>query len=460
MAELLTKLVLNDYEAKFMSRAVGAMNKCHRLDQKHELYYDMQQKVEQLGIAVPPELRRFETVADWPRVAIDETEQRLDVRTIITPGKKRAAKPLLDGWQHNNLDSRMSQLRKETMIFGRGFATVGTNEDDAAHPIITVESTRQMYAFVDERKRSMIGVIRQYRDWDGTRKRTLYFPDSTIHLVADQRGWMVEDRDDHKLGRPPVILYLNRPRPGRWQGKSELVGVIPITDAVVRTLTNLQVAAEAHSVPTKYALGVSMTDFVDAKTGKPLDSWEAYYTSMMAHSNPKAVIGQLSASDLKNFHGTVDLYGRMMTSVTGLPLRYWGLEATNPASEGAIRADESRLVKNAERKQRDWGDCDAWLMALYERFRTGKDVDANSISIQWHDAGTPTEAQKADAIQKQNGGTAVLSRQGSWDEMGWDQAKKDRETEYFQQESTDPFLTGQLDKEPDGPNADPPAAGQ
>jgi hypothetical protein len=70
----------------------------------------------------------------------------------------------------------------------------------------------------------------------------------------------------------------------------------------------------------------------------------------------------------------------------------------------------------------------------------GEWIDGNRIKVEWHDAGTPTFAQKVDGIQKLNGGVAVLSRQGSQDELGWDQARKEREKAYFDEEARDPQL--------------------
>ena len=53
------------------------------LDIKHERYYEGRQRLALLGIAVPPELAGFETVANWNRVVVDEPERRMDVRAFV-----------------------------------------------------------------------------------------------------------------------------------------------------------------------------------------------------------------------------------------------------------------------------------------------------------------------------------------------------------------------------------------
>ena len=68
------------------------------------------------------------------------------------------------------------------------------------------------------------------------------------------------------------------------------------------------------------------------------------------------------------------------------------------------------------------------------------------MNIKWHDPATPTYAQKADAVQKLSGGKPLLSREGAWDELGWDDSRKDQEREYFRAEAEDPALDSMMEK--------------
>lgn len=421
-------------------------------DTRLDRYYEGSQRLEHIGLAVPPELRRFETVVNWNRVAVDSVADRLSVKSFILPGEETASEALREGWDANNLDSESVIHAQETLTLGRGYVTVGTNEEDPEHPLITVESPREIAVDIDKRHRRIRAAVRMYDHEPGEvlpRFATLYLPDSTQWLERDGRGgWTVLDRDDHRLGRVPIVMFLNRRRLGNWDGASEMKDVIPLVDAAARSLTNLQIAGETHSVPQKWVVSASKGDFVDG-TGQPIPAWESYYSAIWATGNKDAKMGQFAASDLKNFHDTVNHYGQLVSSVTGLPLRYLGQTSVNPAAEGAIRADESRLVLNAERKQANFGDGWGWVMGLYERFRTGDWVSGNRIKTEWHDAGTPTFAQKADALTKlYAGGNGVLSREGVWDELGWSDARKDREREYFTREAQDPYLARLEAKEP------------
>jgi len=417
-----------------------------REDERLGKYYQGAQRLEHIGLAVPPDLRKFEMCANWNRVAVDSIEQRQRVKTFMLPGESKASAILREHWDANNLDSESRLLHKDTLIYGRGFVCVGSNAEDKAHPIITVESPREMTALVDPRSRRVSSALRVYGGTveDPTPKyATLYEPNQTTWLVKQSGGWDVDPDyapDVHNLGRVPIVMFLNRRRTGAWTGESEMTDVIPLVDAAARSLTGLQLAAETIIAPKRYVLGVTKGDFVDSD-GNPLPAWEAYFGALWANQNADAKVGQLPGADLGNFHKTVEHYGQLVSSVTGLPLRYLGQNSVNPAAEGAIRADESRLVLNVEAKNDNNGDGWAWVQGIAERFRTGSWPLANQIKTEWHDAGTPTFAQKADALTKlYANGSGVIPREGVWDELGYDEAKKDTLRGYFTTESQDPYL--------------------
>ncbi|WP_259484371.1 hypothetical protein [Corynebacterium silvaticum] len=117
-----------------------------------------------------------------------------------------------------------------------------------------------------------------------------------------------------------------------------------------------------------------------------------------------------------------------------------GQNTANPAAEGAIRADESRLVKQVERINSVAGAGWAWALGIAERIRTREWSADGKIQILWRNPGTPTEAQQAGAMQKLTGGRPTLSVRGAMNEMGWPQARIDREIEWLSQEEAGTLL--------------------
>lgn len=429
-------MALSNDEDVMFKRMLNDQHKLRRQDMKADRYYEGSQRLEHIGLAVPPELRRFETVINVPRMAVDENEHRLDVKSLMLPGEDTANAGLREMWDANNLDSEAALLHKDALTYGRAFTTVGQSED-SSETLIRVESPRHMHMLIDDWRRRTDAALRLYRDANGrTEKATLYFPNATVWLERENGGrWVEMNRGAHTLGRVPVILFLNNRRSGGWTGRSEMADLYGMTDSIARTITNMQVGAETHSLPSKFALGVKKSDFTDAN-GDPLPKWEAYFTALFATENKDAKIGQLSPSSLSNFHDTVNNLLSWCATVSGLPTRYLGQGAGSPVDDRAIRADEARLVKGVERKQASFGDAWGWTMALANRFQTGEWIEGNRVKVEWHDAGTPTFASKADAIQKLHGGGPIISREGAWDELGWSEARKDRERDYFKAEDS------------------------
>ena len=102
----------------------------------------------------------------------------------------------------------------------------------------------------------------------------------------------------------------------------------------------------------------------------------------------------------------------------------------------ALRAEEARLILNVEKKSALAGDGWGWVMGLSERFRTGEWVTGSRIKTDWHDPGTPTYAQRADALTKMYAnGQGILSREGVWEELGWSEARMERERQRFEREA-------------------------
>ena len=432
---------LSDDELATIKRLAGQVQNnlpgLMRLDR----YFNGLQRLEHIGLAVPPELRHFETVVNVPRISVVEPERRQSLRAFYRTGDSTKEDPALrESWEYNNLGSESSLCQTDEKVYGRSFVAVGTNPDDKAHPLVTVESPLQMGYEVDAQRRRFRSVFRMYADPTTLKTHgTLYMPNETIPVVFDG-GWKANGpRDQHNLGVIPIVMFLNRRRAGSWAGQSEMSDVIGLTDGIARLVTNLQIGAEGHALPSWFLSGVSKDDFVD-RDGNPVPVWESYITKIKALTNENARVQQFQAGDLKNFTDAVNNMFAWCAAVLGLPTRYAGQQTVNPATEGAINADESRLIRNVERMNAHDADSWSWTMGLEERFRTGEWGPSNSIRAIYHNPATPTISQIGDAAMKMRA-ERVLSREGVWDMLGWDEARKKQERDRLDAElANDPIL--------------------
>lgn len=371
-------------------------------------YYEGAHRLEQLGLSIPPELEAFSVVLNWPRVTVDAIERRLDVQGFRA-GDGKPDSYLWDVWQYNNMDERASFAHTDALALARSYVCIGTNEQDREYPLITVESPDEMIALRDERTHRVIAALRSYdaKDTGEDKRATLYMPNYTRWLIRDNGQWEDEfEPDFHNLGSVPVVPLVNRNRATRrpgvsvLEGVSEMKDIIPIADSASRALTNAQLLQETMVAPARGVLGATKGDFID-QNGQQLSAWQTYFGSVWALANKDAKTFQFDAADMKNIETIVNVYARLASGVGSLPVEYYGLNTENPPSADGQRAGETRLIKNAERKQTSFGHSWETVQRFVRRFRSGSwDLSNTKIETIWRDAGTPTVAQVTDAIVK------------------------------------------------------------
>lgn len=439
-------------ERKLVEKLFTKIQRQRKEDRKNERYYRGLQEIGNLGIAVPPDVQPFAFPLNWCRTYIDILEERQDVRMLLRAGGAEEDEELRHDWEANDLDSQSHLVHRDLLIYGRAFVSVAA-DPHGGRPRIRAESPKDMAVLVNPMTRETTAALRIYRDEAGIAEyMTLYLPDSTVLIEKKMGRWESETRIEHNLGRVPIVMMLNRQRTGEWHGETQLTDLKPLVDMAGRVMLQLQLAMEMSATPRKVALGVTYKDFVDANGNQITDPWETYLGAVWAISSKDAKVEQLAGAQLAGFHETIKMLAEQASTVTGLPVRMMGQNTNNPAAEGAIRADESRLVKQVERLNSVAGAGWAWALGIAERIRTRSWEADGKISVQWQNPGTPTEAQRADALQKSTGGRPFLSVRGAMNEMGWTQSRIDREMQWIEEENSPGGFLDRLERSTEEPS--------
>lgn len=403
-------MVLSVTESSFITNLRNTLVRSRVATTRLDEYYEGSHRLEQLGLSIPPELEAFSVVLNWPRVTVDAVERRLDVQGFRA-GDGKPDPYLWDVWQYNNMDERASFAHTDALALARSYVCIGTNERDRQYPLITVESPFEMIALRDPRTHRVTAALRSYDPKDGLgedQRVTLYMPNYTRWLIRDGSDWADEfEPDVHNLGSVPVVPLVNRNRATRryradsvLEGVSEMADIIPVADSASRAITGAQLLQETMIAPARGVLGATKGDFID-QNGNQLSAWDTYFGAVWALANKDAKTFQFDAADMKNIETIINVYARQASSVGGLPVEYYGLNTENPPSADGQRAGETRLIKNAERKQTSYGHSWESVMRFVNRFRTGAwDLENTKLETIWRDAGTPTVAQVTDAVVK------------------------------------------------------------
>jgi hypothetical protein len=404
--------------------------KLQRHDAKNtllEAYYEGKNRLKDLRISIPPQLTTVETVVGWAGTTVDVLEERLDFEGYY--GADTLG--LNEIYKANELDLESSLGHRDALIFGTGFVTVGKGQDGEADPLITIESPRKMTALYDLRTRRLTAALMVNRDDAGNPlSGSLYLPDQTIALEYTNRAWIDVDRDLHRLGRVLVAALPNNPRSSDTNGRSEITPAVrSYTDSAMRTLLGAEIAREFYSAPQRYMLGAPDDMFTDAD-GNPLDPWRVTLGRMLvAPSNEDGQIpqvGQFQANDTRPYFEQLRAYAQMISAETAIPASYLGFQTDNPASADAIRQMEARLVKRAERRQKQFGRTWSEVAKLALLVRDGEiPAEAAEIRPLWRDASTPTRAAAADeAVKLISAGVLLPDSEVTYNRIGLTESDK------------------------------------
>lgn len=407
-------------------------------DQKNltkQAYYEGRDRIKDLGISIPPRLQTVEAVVGWGGTAVDALEERLNLEGVHGP----ESLALESIFRSNKLGVESSLAHLDAGIFGVGFICVGAGGEGEPSPLITLESPLRMTGDWDARTRRLKSALALNRDPDDGKvlSGTLYLPNRNVYFTKAGNGRYVETgRDEHNLGRVTVARLINRPRSSMPHGRSEITKAVrSLIDSAMRTLLGAEIAREFYSTPQRYSLGASKSAFTDAD-GNAINPWSVIQGKMLnLPYNPEdgeagvmPQLGQFSANSPAPFFEQVRFYAQMFSAETGIPAAQLGFTHDNPPSGDGIRAQESRLIKRAERriKQFDEGWVEALSLAWMIREQTNVlPAEFESVRGVWGNPATYTEAATADAGAKK---VAALGLTGddplAWELVGLTEAQK------------------------------------
>lgn len=379
-----------------------------------EAYYEGTVEVPKLGISIPPVLNRINLVCGWPSTVVDVLEERLDWLGWDDDGKFG----LEQVYDDNQLSFESSLIHIDTLMFGISYAQVSTGFDDEPPNLITAETAKKTTGIWNRRKRELDMAFTKDYDEEGKYTiKTLYERDRTVYYRRkdEHSPWRVVKTDPHKLGKVPIVRFINRGRAGRPEGKSEITRAVRIyTDIAVRTLLGMEVNREFFQSPQRYVLGAREQAFTD-QAGNPIPGWRAILGSLWnlerdedwandhQGSDGLPKVGQFPANPPGPFLEQIRGLSLMLAAEAAIPPTYLGFVTENPPSSDAIRALESRLVKRAERRQTAWDPSWLDIARLCARMDGKKEPSRSDVQILWRDPATPTKAADADRAVKLTG---------------------------------------------------------
>ncbi len=326
-------------------------------------------------------------------------------------------------WQDGRFDRISNQIHSEAVALGDAYLLVWP---DAIYPdtggrvrCYPYRADEMVVAYDAERPDV---IMRAARLWAvGKRYRlTLYYPDRIEKYVTREdapngvpdrpTAWTPYAPDplvENPYGQVPVFHFAFDAGLGQC-GRAELRDVIPLQDALNKTLADLVIASEFGAFRQKYALGVSLDEDDEKAIAVGIDRW-------VTVANADAKVGEFAGTDLGVYTSTIEFFFRCVAQVKGVPLHYLMMSGTFPSGE-SLKTAEGPLVARVGDTQVDFGDV--WEDAITFALRVAGIADGAQLEALWHSAESRAELDHVNALAIKVRDIGVSEEQ-AWAELGY-----------------------------------------
>ena len=209
----------------------------------------------------------------------------------------------------------------------------------------------------------------------------------------------------------PVFHIGNNGRANSY-GVSELRSVLPLQDALNKTVTDMMVAMELAAFPQRVLMGVDVPRTDEEKA--LVAAFESGLTRMFTLSDPQAKIGEFSATNIMQYIAVAEYFDKSVSRVTKIPVHWLGM-TTEIESGRARQVAEAAFVAKIEDRQRAFGHMLGEAISYGLRL-DGMAVNPGDIAVEWNSAESSTDQDELDKMLSwQSLGLAlptILSREG------------------------------------------------
>lgn len=343
------------------------------------------------------------------RTAVVAPCDRLQINGFADETKAAIYGDAWEIWKYSSMPRFAKRVHKDAFKTGNGYVIVWADESGQAR--IYPQKAENCCVWYNEETNRVSRGAKLWRD-EITRLvyLTLYYSDRIekfVTLAGYERTGFPSKAESFRLreveGETPDDLRNESgicPMFHFGLESSILDDVMPINDALNKTICDLLVSSESNSALQRWSTGVSYP--IDAETGKklfPFESGDAY----VASEKENARFGEFGLKSLTDFLEVVNDFRMEIARLTGIPAYYFMLEKGSLPSGEALRKSESRFTALVTDAQEDFGETwsQAIAFALWINDKlTADDARAGQIQTNWSPASPTSDNEKVDLANK------------------------------------------------------------
>lgn len=399
---------LNEADRLLTKRLVKAWHEHYDNNCLRHVYYTMHNRLKDLGISVPPELKNLNAACGWGKKCVDVMVEH----------------SMFDGYSASDADAqaalaRMARRNRMRTLYRRAttsaleqcFALYFVSKSDDGRARVSAYPANVCGCTWDDAndclEAAMFVVSMRKNEFSRN-----YEPDwvnvvTAENLIRIRRtegtAWQAS-YEKHGLGHLPVFLAAYEPTLDRPFGTSRITKeVMGYIDSAVRANVNEEIAAAFAASAQKYLLGTDGDPFEN------VSRWNAYIGNIFNIDKDEdgdvPQFGQLAQPSMEplNVHWRL-LCGRM-SAATGIHVSQFGLVHDNPASGDAIYQENEPLILKVKNWNEDVKDVlvdVAMALLATEQGTTFDAIDAQDLGIvaNMPNPAMPTLAQQTDSSVK------------------------------------------------------------
>lgn len=370
------------------------------------VYYDGKAPLRDLGISLPPQMRRFRAVLGWPEKAVRALAQRNIWDGFVAPGAEQDPFELVAVLSANRFAIELPQAIVSAYKHSCAFITTARGDVQAGEPeVVVMARSAEWSAALWDRKRRCVSAALAITDATESAEPTeftVYLPDAVLSCARSASGRWVSARQRNPLGEVLVEPLVYDPQLDRPFGRSRITrAVMDITDRAARTVLRSEVSAEFYASPQRYILGADEQAWADT------DRWQAITGRFLALTKDEdgdtPTTGQFAQMTMQPHLDMLRALAAQFAGETGVPLSSLGIVQDNPSSADAIYAAKEDLIVEAQASNRVLGTSLEHVARKIVMLRDGlaeAPAELSRIEARWRNPAFPSPVSAADALVK------------------------------------------------------------
>lgn len=414
------------------------LNSTANINKTRRAYLEMKQRVQHMGIAIPPGLRSFETVCGWPYKGVKSLNNRIKLTGFAAPGADVADFEIDKIWAQNRLGIESPHAHWSALAYGPSFLVSMRGNESKREPKALLRhmsplNTTAIYNPLTRRNDSGLTVNRG--SGDSIRSLILYTEETVVTGVPDGYGGF-NFTESKTLGHTPIYTLAFDATPDNPFGRPRVSqSVMAITDKAIRTSLRMEVGAEFYSAPQRYLLGADESSFT-GPNGEKKSGWDAIMGRLLAIARDEdgqiPTVGQFAQISMQPHIEMMREIASEFAGEVNLPVGTLGIIHENPSSDAAMHTAYLDLNADAESAHEPFGA--AWVDAMKDAVvinGSGTFEDLELLSAKWRDPATPTKQSASQAaVALVTAGILPADSDVALEMVGFDQVTIDRITEH------------------------------